>query len=427
MRFIRKYLSLLVPVLIVFVAIVLFVPTFLTGKSISKDMETSIADGKKITSLLKKTPCVAQAEVEKLYQIEHKKDADEIVQLARQSNLRELVSYNIFPKPQDTSQQVFVQFGARYRTKIEELIKSMNALDAPRDIDIRKEIEGNSSVPSGMGRGRLGGFGSIRMSGSKTGASNAIIDAVCNKRAESVLVYANPNVFAWYGYWGSYKYSGSEKSIKSCWHCQVAYWVYEDVVSTIAVMNSGSDCVYNSSVKRLVGVSFTRPVGYVDSKLGMGMGTSTSASFTDAPGYVLAKGVTILGSEPWTGRICDNDIDVIHFAVSVIVDSKSFMPFIKELCREKEHLHREGYSENGAEKIYKHNQITVLMSKIKPVDRKAKEHEYYRYGDGAVVQLDLTCEYIFHRSSYDQIKPEPIKVLLGQSKAVKGAAAGGKF
>ncbi len=419
MRFIRKYAALLVPMGILLFAVVLFVPTYLAGRSISKSMESSIADGRKLASMRSKTPCKAQAEVEKLYQSEHKKDADEIVQLSRRSTQRELISYNIFPKPKDTSQQVFVQFGAQYRARIEEWVKSMSALDAPRDIDIKKEIEGEGSGGGSVVGGRFGRIGTTKATGTKKGSRNAIVDAVCNKRAESVPVYANPNSFAWYGFWKNYKYSGWDAAIKDCWHSQVAYWIYEDVVATINEVNSGSDCVYTSGVKRLVGVSFSKPVEYVGSD-----SRNLAVVGSDAPDYVMGNGASLLGAEPWTGRMCDADIDVVHFAVSVIVDSKSFMPFIKELCGEKEHRYREGYLANGPERVYKHNQITVLQSKIESVDRTATQHEFYRYGDGAVVQLSLICEYIFNRSSYDKIKPEPIKVLLGQS-AVKDASVPG--
>jgi len=424
MRFIRKYSAFLMPIGIVFVAVVLFVPTLLTGRSIRKDMEASKAQGSRITSLRRNTPPRAQAEVEKLYQSEHKKDADEVVQLARQSTQRELISYDIFPKPKDTSQQVFVQFGAQYRAAIEDLIKSMGALDAPSDIDIRKETEtGVSGTGSAIG-GRFGMLGTSRTIGTKKGPRDAIVDAVCNKRAESVLVYANPNSFIWYGYWADFKYSGLDTALKDCWNSQIAYWVYEDVVATINKMNAGSDCVYNSPVKRLVGVSFSRPVEYVGTTMTTTMTgySASAASAPDEPDYIIDNSPGVLGVQPWTGRICDDNIDVIHFCVSVILDAKSFMSFIKELCTQKEHRYREGYSASGQERIFKHNQITVLQSRIEPVDRTAIEHAYYRYGDGAIVRLSLTCEYIFNRSGYDRIKPEPVKELLGQSSAKKDAS-----
>ena len=207
--------------------------------------------------------------------------------------------------------------------------------------------------------------------------------------------------------------------MKDCWHSQVAYWIYEDVVETIKAMNAGSDCVYTSPVKRLLGVSFKSPVDYVDTS------RMLFVAVTDEPGYVTDNSPGMLGVEPWTGRICDDDIDVVHFSVSVIVDSKAFMPFIKELCSEKEHKYREGYSTSGQERIYKHNQIAVLQSAIEPVDRTANEHEYYRYGDGAVVRLSLVCEYIFNRSAYDKIKPEPVKELLAQSAATTQTSTSG--
>jgi hypothetical protein len=48
-----------------------------------------------------------------------------------------------------------------------------------------------------------------------------------------------------------------------------------------------------------------------------------------------------------------------------------------------------------------------------PVDRQALVHSKHRYGDAAVVRLNLVCEYIFHRIGYDDIKPQAIKELLG--------------
>jgi len=424
MNFIRKYSALLVPVGVVFVAVVLFVPTLLTGRSISKDMQDRVAEGRKISSMRSKTPSKAQSDVEKLYQGEHKKDADEIAQLSRRSTQRELICYNIFPKPEDTSPQIFVQFGEQYRFAIDDLIKSMNALDAPGDIDIRKETESKGSSGGGAGGGRFGGlgasgrFGTMATGGKKKSSRNAIVDAVCNKRAESISVYAHPNLLNWYGFWEKYKYVGSDPALKDCWYSQVAYWIYEDVVETIKAMNAGSDCVYTSPVKRLVGVRFGSHVDYVNT-------SRMLFASADELDYVTDSDAGMLGVEPWTGRMCNDDIDVVHFSVGVIVDSKAVMSFIKELCTQKEHKYREGYSAGGQERIYKHNQITVLQSKIEPVNRMAAEHEYYRYGDGAVVRLSLVCEYIFNRSAYDKIKPEPIKVLLFQSEATTQTSTSG--
>jgi hypothetical protein len=424
MNFIRKYSVLLAPVGVVFVAVALFVPTLLTRRSIGKDMQDRVAEGRKISSMRSKAPSKAQSDMERLYQNEHKKDADVIAQLSRRSTQRELICYNIFPKTEDTSPQIFVQFGEQYRSAIDDLIKSMNALDAPGDIDIRKETEIKGSSGGGAGGGRFGGFGAsgrfgtMATGGKKESSRNAIVDAVCNKRAESISVYAHPNLLDWYRFWEKYKYVGPDPALKDCWYSQVAYWIYKDVIETTKAMNAGSDCVYASPVKRLVGVRFGSHVDYVDT-------TKMLFAGADNPGYITDSVAGVLGVEPWTGRVCDDDIDVVHFSVGVIVDSKAVMSFIKELCTQKEHKYREGYSASGQERVYKHNQITVLQNKIEPVNRMAAEHGYYRYGDGAVVRLSLVCEYIFNRSAYDKIKPEPIKVLLSQSATTTQTSTSG--
>ena len=68
-----------------------------------------------------------------------------------------------------------------------------------------------------------------------------------------------------------------------------------------------------------------------------------------------------------------------------------------------------GWNGKASKKTYKHNQITILEMRVEPVDREGEEHQYYRYGDSAVVELDMTCEYIFNRAGYDVVKPIQIK------------------
>ena len=92
------------------------------------------------------------------------------------------------------------------------------------------------------------------------------------------------------------------------------------------------------------------------------------------------------------------------------------MPFIQALCSEKEHQYREGFVADGALKTAKHNQITVLMQEMRPLDRESSSHEDYRYGDDAVASLFLVCEYVFDRTGYDSLKPASIKELLDQAK-----------
>ncbi len=113
------------------------------------------------------------------------------------------------------------------------------------------------------------------------------------------------------------------------------------------------------------------------------------------------------GCLPWTGRKCNEKIDVVHFSVSAVVRANDVLKFMSALSSEKEHVFA-GYKGELAPVKYKHNQITVLESSIAPVDRNSAENKRYYYGPDAIVQIDLICEYVFNRQGYDPIKPQSV-------------------
>jgi hypothetical protein len=79
------------------------------------------------------------------------------------------------------------------------------------------------------------------------------------------------------------------------------------------------------------------------------------------------------------------------------------------LCSEKQHYFT-GYKGDQKPEKYTHNQITILLSSIDPVDRNSLEHKRYFYGDNAIVLLNLACEYVFNRQGYDPVKPHFVQV-----------------
>jgi hypothetical protein len=81
---------------------------------------------------------------------------------------------------------------------------------------------------------------------------------------------------------------------------------------------------------------------------------------------------------------------------------------MQQLCSAKQHKFR-GFFGDEQEQIFRHNQIAILESDIRSIDREDETHRLYRYGEDAVVELDLVCEYIFNRSGYDVVKPESVK------------------
>jgi hypothetical protein len=224
-----------------------------------------------------------------------------------------------------------------------------------------------------------------------------ITDVLCREKAESASVYANPADLSGYEFWKEYEYIGMDEAVKDCWYWQLAYWVIEDVVDTIGAMNSGSNSVFTSPVKRLLAVSFI-----VSDRRLRGRGVDDKR-----PSYVLSS---IDGlAEPCTGRFSDIDIDVVHFDVVVVISTKAILSFMQQLCSAKQHEFR-GFSGEEQERIFRHNQITILESNIKSIDQEDRTHDLYRYGEDAVVELDLICEYIFNRNGYDEIKPESVKI-----------------
>ncbi|MBE0534495.1 MAG: hypothetical protein IH624_02415 [Phycisphaerae bacterium] len=430
MSFIKKYSVLLIPVGIVLVAVVFILLTVLTSRSLAGDIQkNSVAAAAQIDRLLSNAVPAEQWQEEKIKQDALEADATGVEQLARQCSMRELISYRIFPKPLDKSQQVFDEYAARYRAAIEQMVRGMKAMEAPSEMEIRDEIGESSGARSAYAANAYSRSPSASRPGQGDTARQAMIDAVCARRAEQIAVYANPTVFKWYEYWGDFKFPGEDLAVTDCWNSQLAYWIYEDVAASINGLNAGSANVYASPVKRLLGVTFSQEAGYPEARgaytgaRGYGRGdygeSYSGAMRGDAPEYIRVAEGGQLGVAAWTARICNEDIDVVHFSVAVITASSAVMPFMKELCSAKAHTWRAGLiNENGAPQTGQHNQITILKSEVIPVDPLAAENASYRYGDEAVVRLNLVCEYLFSRPGYDDAKPAKIKEHLGH---VEGA------
>jgi hypothetical protein len=395
-RLIKKNSALLLPIGIAIIAALLFIPTILAGRSLQSQMQESIAIAGKIASLGRNTVPANQYRVEQSFQQEHAIDANAIVLLAEQTSRRELLLYEMFPEPTETSSAIFTNFGKKYRKAIEKIISEMRAQDCPTDAEIADVTK----------------TGGASLSASRSGTSNisstrseAITEQLCKDRAQAVPVYASANIFSGYAFWDNYNYIGDE-AIQDCWKGQLAYWIQKDIADTIIAMNKNSSSVFNSPVKRLIGISFT---GSYKSDTSSYQGSS---SVLDMPQYVRSKteGITV----PWTGRISNDDVDVVHFAFSVIVSNKAVEPFMKELCSQKTHLFK-GWSGQEDAKEYVHNQITILKSSVEPVSRPSGAADKYRYGNDAVLQLNLVCEYIFDNAGYSKIKPKSKSAESGNS------------
>jgi len=380
LSFLKSYSSLVVPIVIAVVGILIFVPTQLISNKLGSEIQQdSISKGSQIKSLIKVVPPKEQWKKERQYQQAYEEDAKQIVSLVSQTSERELLSYSIFPKPQETSRLIFQEFAQKYRQSIEGFVSSLNARDCPTQAEMQRSM------------------GTSRQSSSTT--KSEIEDVLCREKAQSISLYATPSLFAGYKYWENYKYEGIQKAVKDCWYWQVGYWIIEDVADTIASLNEGSTSVFTSPVKRLMYMRFS----------------TENISFSSYGGKKREKGLPYYVSTlfdglaiPCTGRFSNTEIDVVHFNVSVVVSSEGVSSFMKELCASKDHTFR-GFDGTKPVQHLKHNQITILTTGIEPVDIKTQEHKLYRYGEDAVVVLNLVCEYVFDKKGYESIKPESVK------------------
>jgi hypothetical protein len=430
----KNNMSLLVPIIIAVVGLLLVVPTRILSARLRGAVEkTSVTDGKDIERITRELAPenlkpLSQKQLDAMAQ-----DANQIEQLMEQAGKRELLSYDLFPDTNDQSRELFTQFGQRYRQGIATLVKSLNPGECPTTTEIQTALSNaprpldatgggyGYGVPSfGMGNASYQGAGMTL--DSLTDAQRNIVDQLCLGKARGARIYAALSDVSGYTYWGNWTFENRDKAYQDCWYWQLGYWVIEDVVATIQQMNGSAENVVTAPVKRLMNVSFAfrRPTYGMQGAYGgggSGLGTRTEG---ERPVYV--TGPTSGLTTPCTGRICNENADVIHFDVQVVVDATQVMPFMQALCTAKEHRYR-GSQGNEPEQKFQHNQITILETSVKPIEPKDVTHLLYRYGDREVTELELICEYMFCRTpAYQGIKPPQARKDLGET--VEGAAAG---
>ncbi|MHC4115606.1 MAG: hypothetical protein ACYSSL_09870 [Planctomycetota bacterium] len=369
LSFIKDFSSLAVPIIITFIAVLILGVTVLLGNTLKKTVEKgSISQlSNSIKSLSRNPISNGQAGVEEKYQLDYLNDANYIELLSVQTTQRALLSYKIFPSPKDLSYLIFEEFGERFCEGIEKQLVQIKAVDCPTDAEIDKHLE----MSGFLGRSGFSYAGRRSYGGTMGEVVSTIQQAVCEDKALSTFVYCNPVDISGYEFWGQYQYFGATQAVEDCWYWQLAYWVIEDVLSTIGKLNSGSASVLTSPVKRLLEISFVAGSGG-SYGLRSGAGSRPTASYTAGkvrPGYILStQGLSI---RPYTKRICNEDIDVTHFNLSVVVSSKAVPLFMRELCSGKEHRFKSFHGDKE-EQVFKHNQITILESVVLPVLQESK-------------------------------------------------------
>jgi hypothetical protein len=419
----KNNLALLVPIVIAVVAILLFIPTtLLSGRLRSKIETQSVKMSRDIDDLTKKVDQAAEAEARKSYTDACKQDANDMDRAILQTTQRELLSYKLFPDMNETSPLLFEPFRQGYLSGVDAMLKNLSAGMPPADTELYAALEASASrfknrrTPTANARGnqRL----NIRM---LPEAERKILATVCEDKAKGIKVYVSPVDLGGYVFWTDWKFEGRDKAIKDCWYWQMAYWILDDVTTTIQQMNKNSETVLKSPVKRIMGALFTQ-TKTSRSMLGGRSRRASSPKDKQTPTYAVNIKTAMSGS-PCTGRFCDDTLLVMQFEIHVIVNTADVMHFMQELCSAKTHKFR-GWRGDLPEQTFKHNQIAILESHILPVDREEPDHSSYEYGPDEVVDLDMICEYVFDRAAFDVQKGSDTKDAKDakDAKDVKAAA-----
>ena len=404
----RTYYSLVIPLVIalVAVAIIVLTPVLFGGKLRKKIDQQSLAKARSAESLARNIVPKDQWKEAAEYQQAHAEDVNQINIVALQTTKRNLLSYKVFPEPAESSVLLFEDFGRAFRTGIESKLSAIGAKDRPSQAEIDRVLN-QAGVQST--KIDVGPFGPMSTTGSKSEIENTVRDALAKSRANSTSVYVNPSDIAGYDYWQAgttgtrsgvprFQYTGQKEATEECWNWQLGYWIIEDILDTIESLNQNGANVLDVPVKRLAKISFQA-------------GTGRSASL--APSYVTAQNPGLV--ESFTTRVSDEDIDVVHFTVQVLVSSDAVLKFMDELCSGKTHEFT-GFDGKEQPQQLKHNQITILESTFVANESEEESDQMYYYGDDAIMLLNLTGECVFKKVAYDSVKPQSLKNTAQQAR-----------
>jgi len=411
---------------------------------------------------------------------------EEAKALIRQTSARPVLEpVEVFQEDIGGNYSWYRRFANNYCRFVEDLLIQLDAKDklSEADEDAIRQARQDSQI-SGTTTGR---------DTEQSKIETLIVDER-KTRAQSISIYANPAIFCCYNHWLTQPSNTDHSAmLNDIWYTQVAAWIQEDVVSIVKQFNEAyktgdvsAKSVYNSPVKRIVGVGFNGSapssgegqssggtsgaliagsrsgegakslpqyvVADVPTTTGMsvtgayaGVGADPPALGADPPalgadppalgadppptgvvapavgGYAMpatvpamaapaaapAKG-GMIGAAPL--HVSDNLTNVVHFSISVMIDSSKIYQFINALQTTK--LTSSLLSADSTAS-YERNQITVLQVDVEPIDIAVENGEGYYYGSASVKRVTLVCEYVFFQMGYEEYMPASIKSIFG--------------
>lgn len=287
----------------------------------------------------------------------YEQEYNETVAKAVAINERKPILESVFPEPKDMVSRF--EFRQAYRKAREALPQRFNGGTLPTLADIQEEAqsiqdllaqlaekqeetktEPSAAVPAVPGRpqppkvpvgttppvGR-GGRVSVTDPG-RVGVNVPANDPKFNPEFRARVNKAR-NIRCYYSEEASFPPSPiltdpNAPSAADMWTAQVAHWIYEDVAKAIERVNNeaaekvkdGDVCVEHVPIKHLV---TTKVIGYVRPE----------------GKFVAFDGANTMGLTPsLTGRVCDEQFDVLRFSVQLVIDQRDVLKFADAMCRQ---------------------------------------------------------------------------------------------
>ena len=275
---------------------------------------------------------------------------------------------------------------------------------APPTVSTPQNTVGTVGMAGGGRGARGGGTGANYGGASSSGVQlpdepkyNAVLRARVNKARSSRMYYDPERTF----HAVLSRLESTAPTPEDMWYAQVSLWIQQDVVKGIADINddaaskaSGDASVAAMPVKRLVGI---RVLGY----------ELQGKSRLQFPSVIDLPAIGEQTAQPsFTGLVTtpdpSNPFDVLRFEVGIVVDQRDLMRVVDSICRR--------------------NYFKVIGISYDQVNRDRDETaEGYLYGPDPVVFARLSFEGYMARDVFDELKPEAVRVKLGQSTAAPPA------
>lgn len=414
----------------------------MSSDAVAKQMDQIIGGAAQVTSLMTRPQNPATIEAEKKRVELFKVELDKGVVAVRAINGHKPLLEGVFPKP--GSEMRRFEFKAAYASALDKLSSIVGGGDLPgpsdlqeaqEEIDELKELEKEKLESGGEAAAAIGeqppppgaaapvAPGTPPAAGGRPGAGGAAGGKESNepkynaklraqvKQARSIRCYVGS------GGRRSYHVSpiirqNTPPDPDAMWFAQLGLWIQDDVFTAIGKVNEraaaalGADAepsVQNLPVKRIDRIDIQ---GYVTDKTilafprdagGEGSAGGGAAGGGGAGGggaglgaFGGASGAGMSGNKSFTGRLSDNDFDVVRFELMFVGDQRDVLQVIDEITRT--------------------NLYQCIDVDYQQVDSKERDEGYY-YGTEPCVRARLVFEAYFTREIYDPLMPESVRKL----------------